>query len=45
MNYLENFPPTAEIQRIDADHHLHPFTDHGALNARGSRVITRADGV
>jgi putrescine aminotransferase len=45
MKHLENFPPTAEIQRIDADHHLHPFTDHAALNAKGARVITRADGV
>lgn len=45
MNLLENFPPSADIQRMDADHHLHPFTDHGVLNARGSRVITRGDGV
>ncbi|MGE0845416.1 MAG: aspartate aminotransferase family protein [Flavobacteriaceae bacterium] len=36
---------TADLRRIDAAHHLHPFSDHGALNAEGSRVISRADGV
>ncbi|MCI4661693.1 MAG: aspartate aminotransferase family protein [Neomegalonema sp.] len=29
---------------IDAAHHLHPFTDHKALRAEGSRIITRAEG-
>lgn len=45
MNTLENFPPTAEMQALDAAHHLHPFTDTNALNDKGARVITRADGV
>lgn len=35
---------TAHWQRLDAAHHLHPFTDYKDLNARGSRIITRADG-
>ncbi len=36
---------TAEWQRLDSSHHLHPFTNYRALSSRGSRVITRADGV
>lgn len=32
-------------QALDRRHHLHPFTDTGALNASGSRMITRAEGV
>lgn len=33
-----------QLQEIDAAHHLHPFTDHAALRASGSRMITRAEG-
>jgi putrescine aminotransferase len=36
---------TAEWQRADAAHYLHPFTDFKGLAARGSRVITRADDI
>src|SRR5687768_13510067 len=36
---------TAEWQRLDSAHFLHPFTDHKALAAKGARIITRADGV
>ena len=36
---------TAEWQALDAAHYLHPFTDHAALSRKGTRVITRADGV
>ncbi|MGG7644319.1 aspartate aminotransferase family protein [Rhodovulum sp. YNF3179] len=39
-----NFPPTAEMQATDAAHHLHPFTHGDALNAKGARIITRAEG-
>ena len=35
---------TADWQRLDAAHHLHPFTDYGELNTKGSRIITRAEG-
>lgn len=35
----------AEYQALDAAHHLHPFTDFKALQAQGTRVITRAEGV
>ncbi len=43
MNKAANIS-TADLQRIDAAHHLHPFTDYAQLNREGSRVITRADG-
>ena len=33
------------LRTLDAAHHLHPFTDTGALHAEGTRVIVRADGV
>lgn len=36
---------TAEWQALDAAHYLHPFTDSRALAARGTRVVTRAEGV
>jgi putrescine aminotransferase len=36
---------TAELQRLDAAHYLHPFTDHGALRAQGARVMVRGDGI
>ncbi len=40
-------PPlgTAEMQRIDSAHYLHPFTDTRQLAAKGARVITKAEGV
>lgn len=45
MNELSNAYPTAALRELDARHHLHPFTDHGALRAEGSRVIVRGEGV
>ncbi|MDY7788999.1 aspartate aminotransferase family protein [Burkholderia ubonensis] len=36
---------TAEYRALDAAHHIHPFSDMGALNRAGSRVIVKADGV
>ena len=36
---------TAEWQALDAAHYMHPFTDHAALGLKGTRVITRAQGV
>ena len=36
---------TAEYRQLDAAHHLHPFSDMGALNRAGSRVIVKAEGV
>jgi putrescine aminotransferase len=36
---------TEQWQELDRLHHLHPFTDSKVLHEKGSRVITRADGV
>ena len=33
------------LQRVDAKHHLHPFTDTKEINDQGTRVIVKADGV
>jgi putrescine aminotransferase len=35
---------TARWQALDRLHHLHPFTDHRALAAAGTRIITKAEG-
>ena len=34
-----------EWQQLDAESHLHPFTDHKSLRKKRTRVISRADGV
>jgi putrescine aminotransferase len=36
---------TEQWQALDRLHHVHPFTDSKALHRKGSRIITRADGV
>lgn len=36
---------TAVVQATDAEHHLHPFTNTGALNKKGARVICKGEGV
>lgn len=36
---------TDEWQSLDRDHFLHPFTNYKELNAKGSRIINRAEGV
>ncbi len=38
-------PENERLRRLDRDHHLHPFTDTASLNAAGSRMITRAQGI
>jgi putrescine aminotransferase len=35
----------ASLRARDARHHIHPFSDMGALNAEGTRIITHAEGV
>lgn len=35
---------TSEWQSLDRAHHMHPFTDQKTLAARGTRVITHANG-
>ncbi len=45
MNKITNHLPTAELQALDAAHHMHPFTAGGALAKKGARIMTRAKGV
>ncbi|AWB48216.1 aspartate aminotransferase family protein [Gemmobacter aquarius] len=45
MNMITNHLPTAELQALDAAHHMHPFTDATGLAAKGARVIVRGKGV
>jgi len=40
----DNHPPTAEMQALDAAHHIHPFSDTAQMRSKGARVITQADG-
>ena len=42
---MTNKMPLEKIQQLDAAHHLHPFTDAGAINKKGTRIIERAEGV
>jgi putrescine aminotransferase len=41
----DNHLPTAELQALDAAHHMHPFTDSAELAKKGARIITSAKGV
>ena len=34
-----------DLQALDNEHHLHPFTDHKELHKKNARIITRAEGV
>ncbi|MVO15575.1 aspartate aminotransferase family protein [Parasedimentitalea huanghaiensis] len=45
MNAITNHLPTAELQALDAAHHMHPFTANAELADKGARVITRASGI
>jgi putrescine---pyruvate transaminase len=45
MNKITNHMPTAELQALDAAHHMHPFTENGALAKKGVRIMVRGEGV
>ena len=36
---------TVRLQKLDALHHIHPFTQTELLNREGVRIITRANGI
>lgn len=36
---------TRSLQQLDAAHHLHPFNDNAALAQKGTRLLTRGEGV
>ncbi|WP_117195466.1 aspartate aminotransferase family protein [Rhizobium terrae] len=42
---MNDKPALSNLAAIDAAHHLHPFSDMKELNARGTRIIERAEGV
>jgi putrescine aminotransferase len=42
---MSETPALSNLAAIDAAHHLHPFSDMKELNARGTRIIERAEGV
>ncbi|MDA7964556.1 aspartate aminotransferase family protein [Ruegeria sp.] len=45
MSVITNHMPTAELQALDAAHHMHPFSTNAELEQEGVRVITRANGI
>ncbi|MCJ8333979.1 MAG: aspartate aminotransferase family protein [Epibacterium sp.] len=45
MSSITNHLPTAELQALDAAHHMHPFTANSGLAQKGARVITSAKGI
>ncbi|KEJ90569.1 aspartate aminotransferase family protein [Sulfitobacter donghicola] len=45
MTTISNHLPTAELQALDAAHHMHPFTANSELGEKGARVITSSKGV
>ena len=45
MNKITNHMPTAELQALDAAHHMHPFSDNSALAKKGVRIMKSAKGV
>jgi putrescine aminotransferase len=36
---------TLTLQQLDAAHHLHPFNDNAALAKKGTRILTKGEGV
>nr|WP_133315963.1 aspartate aminotransferase family protein [Rhizobium deserti]TDK37196.1 aspartate aminotransferase family protein [Rhizobium deserti] len=42
---MNDAPVLSNLAVIDAAHHIHPFSDMKELNAKGTRIIERAEGV
>ena len=42
---MNDAPKLSNLAAIDAAHHLHPFSDMKQLNAKGTRIIERAEGL
>ena len=36
---------TAELQKLDQKHHVHPFTDHQEMWQKGAKIITGAENI
>ena len=44
MTVISTNSPTAELQALDAQHHMHPLSANTSLGEKRARVITRAEG-
>ena len=42
MNMITNHLPTAELQALDAAHHMHPFTDSNGQDVMLSQYFEEA---
>src|SRR4051812_13227081 len=42
---MSNTASPESLARLDAQHHLHPFTNHEDMHATGTHVIVRGEGV
>ena len=45
MHSIQPNTPTAELQALDAAHHMHPFSTQSAVAGKGARIITHGEGV
>ena len=45
MSVITNHLPTAELQALDAVHHMHPFSAQGEFRETGARGMKSGDGV
>ena len=45
MTGITNHLPTADLQAINAAHHMHPFSTGDQIREKGARIITGARGV
>ena len=36
---------TSQLQALDSAHHIHPFSNQADLNTKGTRIISKADGI
>jgi putrescine---pyruvate transaminase len=43
--YTSPMSSTTPLQKLDAEHHLHPFTNHDEMHAIGTHVLTDGEGV
>ncbi len=37
--------PIDQLKNLDRNHYLHPFTDHHLLSKKGTRIITKGEGI
>ena len=42
---MDHLDTRTALQQLDAAHHLHPFNDNAALAKKGTRILTKGEGV